>query len=320
MKMWKQVAALCLGICCLVSLTACGGQGKTTQTLAAYTVTDVTGHQLKLTQKPRRIVSLNVSTDEILAELVGPERIAAFSKLADNAGISTIPTEDLRKVKLRVDAHGTEALLAARPDLVVLADWRGPELAESLRGVGVNVFVYKTPTTVQDIKETITLLGQVTGEPQKAAAMVAGMDKSLQGVRDKLGTIPKEKQVKVVALSFMGAFGGKETTFDDECTYAQVRNMVSEKNIFKSGAVSKEAIVEMNPEVLIMPSWDFGEKKSARTFLQETLTDPSLQSVTAIQKKRLVQIHDAYLYSTSQACVKAVEELARAAYPEKFKE
>ena len=53
---------------------------------------------------------------------------------------------------------------------------------------------------------------------------------------------------------------------------------------------------------------------------QETLTDPSLQSVTAIQKKRLVQIHDAYLYSTSQACVKAVEELARAAYPEKFKE
>ena len=318
--MWKKLAGLGLAFCCVVSLTACGGKSSSTQQVAAYTVTDVSGHQLKLTQKPQRIVSLNVSTDEILAKLVGAERIAAFSKLADNPGISTIAKEDLQKVKLRVDAHGTEALLAARPDLVVIADWRGPELAESLRGVGVNVFVYKTPTTVKDIKETITLLGQITGEPKKAAAMVAEMDKSLQGIHAKLGTIPKDKQVKVVALSFMGAFGGKETTFDDECTYAQVRNMVGEKNIFKSGAVSKEAIVEMNPDLLIMPSWDFGEKKSAQTFLQETLTDPSLQSVTAIQKKNLVQIHDAYLYSTSQDCVLAIAELAKAAYPEKFKE
>jgi hypothetical protein len=55
------------------------------------------------------------------------------------------------------------------------------------------------------------------------------MDKRLQKLKTRLGTIPKEKQVKVVALSFMGAFGGKETTFDDECTYAQVRNMVGEK-------------------------------------------------------------------------------------------
>ena len=69
-----------------------------------------------------------------------------------------------------------------------------------------------------------------------------------------------------------------------------------------------------------MPSWDFGEKKTARDFLQETLQDPSLQTVTAIQKKNLVQVQDAYLYSTSQDCVLAIEELARAAYPEKFKE
>ena len=317
--MRKICAALCLGLVCLLFVAACGKKNQTANTAATYTVTDVTGHQLKLTQKPQRIISLNVSTDEILAKMVGSNRIAAFSKLADNPGISTIPPDDLKKVKLRVDAHGTEALLAARPDLVVIADWRGPELAESLRGVGVNVFVYKTPTTVKDIKETITLLGKITGEPEQAAGMVADMDKRLQDLKTRLGTIPKERQTKVVALSFMGAFGGKETTFDDECAYAQVRNMVGEKNIFKSGAVSKEAIVEMNPDLLIMPSWDFGEKKSAQTFLQETLTDPSLQSVTAVQKKNLVQIHDAYLYSTSQDCILAIEELAKAAYPEKFK-
>lgn len=318
--MWKKITVLCLGFFCILNLTACGRKETTTKSMAVYTVTDVSGHKLKLTQKPQRIVSLNVSTDEILNKLVGPERIAAFSKLADNAGISTIPKEDLQKVKLRVDAQGTEAILATRPDLVVIADWRGAELPEALRGVGINVFVYKTPTTVQDIKDTIKLLGQITGEPNKAAEMVGSMEQRLQTLRNKLGIIPREKQVKVVALSFMGAFGGKDTTFDDECAYAQVRNMVAEKNIFKAGNVSKEAIVGMNPDLLIMPSWDFGEKKTARDFLQETLQDPSLQTVTAIQKKNLVQVQDAYLYSTSQDCVLAIEELARAAYPEKFKE
>ena len=174
--MWKKITVLCLGFFCILNLTACGRKETTTKSMAVYTVTDVSGHKLKLTQKPQRIVSLNVSTDEILNKLVGPERIAAFSKLADNAGISTIPKEDLQKVKLRVDAQGTEAILATRPDLVVIADWRGAELPEALRGVGINVFVYKTPTTVQDIKDTIKLLGQITGEPNKAAEMVGSME------------------------------------------------------------------------------------------------------------------------------------------------
>jgi iron complex transport system substrate-binding protein len=315
--MIKKLVWLLLACFCVLGCAACGNK-QTTTAAGAYTVTDATGHKVVMKARPMRIVSLNVSTDEILYKLVGTDRIAAFSKLADNNGISTIPKDALQKVKLRVDAHSTEALLAARPDLVLVADWRDKNLAEALRGVGVNVFVYKTPTSIKDIENTIQQIGTITGDDAKAKAMVQDMETTLTKVKEKLGTIPKEEQVKVVALSFMGAFGGKDTTFADECQYAQVRNMLLEANVGVASEVTKEAIVKMNPDLLIMPSWDFGEKRSAKEFLEQTLNDPALQSVTAIQKKNLYQMHDAYLYSTSQECVRAVEELARAAYPHKF--
>lgn len=315
--MLKIVRIIAFCLICLAFCTACSNTQKQNQT-GDKTFTDVTGNKVVLKQKPQRIVSLNVSTDEILNDLVGPDRVAAFSKFADNESISTIPKSAREKVKLRVEALGTEGILAARPDLVIIADWRGRELSDALRGVGINVYVYKTPTTIKEIEATIKELGALTGDEAQADIMAAKMDKTLSQVTQKLGDIPKDKRVKVVALSFMGAFGGKGTTFADECNYAQLRNMILEDNVQYGAEISKEALVKMNPDLLIMPSWDFDEKKSAKQFLEDTLHDPALQSITAIQKHNLVQVHDAYLYSTSQECVYAVEELAKAAYPDKF--
>ena len=49
------------------------------KTQSSYTVTDDTGVTLQFTEKPKRIVSYSISTDEILMALVEPERIAALS-------------------------------------------------------------------------------------------------------------------------------------------------------------------------------------------------------------------------------------------------
>ena len=301
----------------------CGRQGaapteKETGNTAAYIVTDARGQKVKMTKRPMRIVSLDVSTDEVLNSLVGPGRIAAFSKLADNRQICTVPPEALEQVKLRVDAQASESILAARPDLVLIADWRSAELADSLSGVGIPVFVYKTPSSIKEIEASIQEIGAITDDKERAALLVADMENKLGAVRKKLGNIPQEKRVKVVALSLMGAFGGQDTTFADICSYAQVRNMLAEKGFNKSQTVAKETLVEMDPDLLFMPTWNFGSQKSVEDFYQDTLNDPALQKMKAIQDKRLVQIPDIYVYSTSQDCVHAVELIAKAAYPQKF--
>ena len=57
---------------------------------SSYTVKDDTGLTLQFTEKPKRIVSYSISTDEILMALVKPERIAALSRLVDDPGVSSI--------------------------------------------------------------------------------------------------------------------------------------------------------------------------------------------------------------------------------------
>ena len=68
-----------------------------------YTLTDATGTKVSFTKKPERIVSLSISTDEILLDLVEPKRIVALTKYVDDEGISNA-TDKAKAVKSRVQA------------------------------------------------------------------------------------------------------------------------------------------------------------------------------------------------------------------------
>ena len=57
---------------------------------SSYTVTDDTGLTLQFSEKPKRIVSYSISTDEILLALVEPQRIIALSRLVDDPGVSSM--------------------------------------------------------------------------------------------------------------------------------------------------------------------------------------------------------------------------------------
>ena len=51
---------------------------------------------------------------------------------------------------------------------------------------------------------------------------------------------------------------------------------------------------------------------------EEILQNRAYQSVNAVKNKRVVQLRDTYLYSTTHYIVYAIRDLVEAAYPEKF--
>ena len=85
--MKKILFLVCLLLCLL--LAGCGPQEKNAADSGKvlYMVTDATGTKLSFSEKPQRIVSLNVSADEILLDMVDSKRLAALSLLADDSGI-----------------------------------------------------------------------------------------------------------------------------------------------------------------------------------------------------------------------------------------
>ena len=155
-------------LCILIACCACLGCGN--DKLAGNgtrVIKDAKGYEVRIPKHPKRIVSFSISCDEILLGLVEPERIASVSYLCDDAGISHV-VEKSKAVKERIKGTpSVERIMALKPDLVILGDWWTPDSIQTIRDMGISVYVYKTPYTVADIKNAVREIADVVDAKQQ---------------------------------------------------------------------------------------------------------------------------------------------------------
>ena len=119
-----------------------------------------------------------LGTDEIMLGLVEPERMVAVNSLLDDPTTSSM-VQLGKKVAKKVDYPTAEEIFSLQPDLVIIPDWGDLARVNVLRDLGIPVVVCKGPRNLADIKETITLLAQVTGEPERGEKLLQNMDSKI---------------------------------------------------------------------------------------------------------------------------------------------
>ncbi len=77
-----------------------------------------------------------------------PSRVAAVGTVVNN-----VP-EASAKVEKHVKATA-ESMLSVQPDLVLVPNWMTPDAIGEMRNMQIPVYVYKTPTTVEEAKSVI---------------------------------------------------------------------------------------------------------------------------------------------------------------------
>ena len=162
------VVTVCL-LCAGCSNKAAQNQG------GSYEVTDDQGTVVKFKEKPQRIMTVTLSTDNILLGLVKPEKVVAVNTLLDDP-VSSNVVELAKQVPNKIRHPKVEEILAMNPDLVIAADWGNIEYVDALRNMGVNVVVVKGAKNLQDIKDNIHLMAQAVGEPEKGDKLIEIMD------------------------------------------------------------------------------------------------------------------------------------------------
>ena len=310
--------ALVLGVLLALLLGGCQGaqEKQNSSETGGYEVKDVQGQVLKLPRKPQRIVTLALSSDEMVLAMLPAQRLAALHYLADDPGISTEAAK-AQAVTARVRDYNVEQLLSLQPDLVLAPDWNRQELIQTLRDAGLPVVVTKGPSSVAEVKEALQQIALAAGEPQAGQKLIEQMEMEMADIAAKVQNIPQAQKKTVVLISHMASYGGKGSLFDNMCRDAGVINGAAAVGLGKNDALTKEAIVAANPDVILVPTWTKG-KLDVDQVRQELLNDPALQSVKAIREKRLVQVSDAYLYCAAQDITKGIRGIAAAAYPERF--
>lgn len=284
---------------------------------STYTVVDDTGLTLQFTEKPQRIASFSISTDEILMALVEPKRIVAISRLADDPGVSSI-VEEAKQVPNRVQGNSMEVLLSFKPDVVIIPDFHPPEMIQSVRELGMKVYVYKTPSTIKGVKKSIRQLAALTGEKKKGEEIIAKMEEKAGRVQKKLESIPQSKRKRVMQMTSEGAFYAPDNSFGDVCRYAGVIDASLELNYPSAMEITQEKIVELNPDIIFVPAWDYDGKHEPVGERQKILNNPSYKGIKAIRDGQVYSISGALVLTISQYIADAVEEVARISYPEVF--
>jgi iron complex transport system substrate-binding protein len=278
-------------------------------------VRDDAGNRLVLARRPERIISLTMFSDEVLLELVGPGRLAAVTSFAADPAVSNIAGRIAALPKLEFHA---ERILSLRPDLVIVANWSEAQAVAQLRAAGLPVYLSASAASVEQIRARIRDLARLVGEPQAGEELIAGMDRRLAELERRLATVPESRRLTVLDYSAWGAAMGRGSSWDQIVRRAGLRNAVGDLPVDGWGQVplSKEKLIELDPDLLVLPGWVYGQEGGAEGFYARVASDPALRSLKAMRNRRLVRIPENLRATTSHYVVDSIEFLARTAYPE----
>ena len=279
--------------------------------LFSFSIINAKGVQ---TKKYNHIVSLTLSGDEMLLGLVSENRIAGLSgKINEDKEISNIV--DKAKKFPKVESN-EEVLISLNPDLIIAADWITKKIDDIGATIGAKVYYYKTPSNYEEQKKVIRGLANLVEEKENGEKIIKNMDDRLKALQNKIAKKYKGGKPRILMYTSFGTTSGKNTTFNDIVKLINGVNVVAEAGVDRFKDISKEKIIELNPDIIIVPiakKYDNVDKISKLFF-----EDPSFKNVKAIKNKKVYFMQYKDITPISQYMIDGIEELAKVVY--QFKE
>jgi iron complex transport system substrate-binding protein len=307
---------ICLCVILLFISTGCGLLSYSGVKNAMRLVTDAKGNRVEIPVKPQHIVSLNLSTDELLLDLVSPDRIAAVSFLAEDKGVSYVADKG-HKIPNKIRGTSAEAIMKLHPDLVLIGDWWNLETLQTLREMHIPVYVYKTPYTLAAVSTSIREVAGVVGEKEQGEKMVAAYERKVEQVRQRCAALPAAGKNKILPVASHGQLGAKGSLYDNMCTCIQVQNVVAQiVGTNTEMVLSKEQIVAAQPDIIITAVWDLPEGNKLSKSREIILHDPAYATLPAIKTGRVVEVPGKCFYCLSQYVADSMVTFANAVYPD----
>ena len=158
------------------------------------------------------------------------------------------------------------------------------------------------------------MVAAALGEEEKGEALVALFDAEREALAGRLKEVPPDARKTVVVISMSPTYGSRGGLFDGLCGMAGVTNGAAEIGLTAGQALTKEHIVAVNPDVLIVPVWNDHGSYDIEKFNREYLDDPALQTVRAIRERQIYRPHEGYIYNASQDMIFGAQDIAHAAY------
>jgi iron complex transport system substrate-binding protein len=202
-------------------------------------------------EPPRRIVSINLLTDQWLLALAPRERVASVTWLSQDPAYSPLWRE---ASAVPANRGSAEEVLRFKPDLVLAGRYAAGETVRMLERLGVRVVVFDYPPDFEGIAAQAREIGALIGEPEAAEQFAVSMQARLERVRAARPAQP----LRLLEYGQNGWTHGRGTVLDLLLREAGHVNVATEHGVEWMAQLPLEQVVRMQPEGFIIPRRDDG--------------------------------------------------------------
>ena len=298
----KKILALIMTLSIFV-LSGCSSQTD-------RMVTDREGTEVNIPTKIEKIISTAPSNTEVLMALGLGDKLVAIDKYStDIEGINTeLPQIDF----LNPDA---ETIIGLEPDIVIASGHNKTGSVEdpfkAISEAGIPVVYIPSSDSIDGIYKDIEFIADVVNERSKGKEIVDDMKAQVEEIKAIGDTITDKKSVyfEISPAPYLSRFG--KSTFLNEMI-----EIIGAKNIFENeeGWVSPtaEAIIDANPDVIITNA-GYMENPT-----EEIKSRDAWENINAIKNNEVYLVDQNASSRPSQNVIKALEQMAKAVYPEHY--
>jgi iron complex transport system substrate-binding protein len=267
-------------------------------------------HSYSLEKPPKRIVSLSPSITEILYG------IGAFNYIVGVTIYSDFPEEvkNLPKVGGWINPN-IEAILLLKPDLVIMTVEQDRIFGNKIRGLGLDTLSVDGNRSIEDIITAIEKIGMALNKSLEAKKLIEDIIMGIEEVKRKTKNLTPKRVLFVIGrnpntLEDIYAIG-KPSFVNDMITIAGGRNVVENNGL--AIKISKEAIVDLNPDVVIEVNHSGTKSDEFKKAWSQ------LKEISAVRNGKVYTVSSSALLHPSQRIIEGIRILTELLHPEVFK-
>lgn len=258
-------------------------------------------------EAPLRVASLNLTADELLVEMLPPDRLVAVTRWADDASMSNVAGR-VPITAVRLPRADLERILALRPDLVVVSEYTDADFLRLVEKSGLRHHRMSGLDTLPGIRAAIVDLGRAVGAPQPAARLAARFDAVLAELARRLEGDPRPR------VLYWGDphTAGARTAIGSLLEAAGASNVGRELGLRGIVPIAGEKAFAAEPDAFLVT-----EGSGASVALRR---HPLLSRTRAVREGRVVEMPNHLLVALSDRAADAAWWLASRLHPARVPE
>lgn len=217
---------------------------------------------------PRRVVSMNVCTDQLAMLIAGAGQIHSVSALAGDPRASAMSDEARA---FAVNHALAEEIFLMEPDLILAGTFSARATVGLLRRLGFRVEEFAPARSFADVRDNILRVGALLHRQERAAELVAQLDDGLERLR------AGAQSGRTIALYEPNSYtAGGGTLANDIFTAAGLVNIAERLGVTGSTRLPLEQLIMARPDLIGRSSSDY----EAPALAQENLVHPAFRALS----------------------------------------